>query len=127
MGAGGNLGSGGGGFNPAAMMAGMAIGGTIGQNLAGTMNNMMGGVNQQVQQPSVTPPPIPREEYYVAVGGKPPGPHSMDTLKKMATSGEIKKEMLFWKEGMAEWKKGKDIDGIKALFVEMPPIPTEES
>ncbi len=127
MGTGGNLGSGGGGFNPAAMMAGMAIGGTIGQNLAGTMNNMMGGVNQQVQQPRVTPPPIPMEEYYVAIGGKPSGPHSMDTIKKMATSGEIKKEMLFWKEGMAEWKKGKDIDSIKALFVEMPPIPTEES
>ena len=127
MGAGAGMSTGGEGFNPAAMMAGMAIGGTIGQNLAGTMNNMMSGVNQPVQQQSVTPPQIPSEEFYVAIGGKPSGPHSLDSLKKMATSGEIKKEMLFWKEGMAEWKKGKEIDSIKSLFVEMPPIPTDES
>ena len=127
MGAGADMSAGGAGFNPAAMMAGMAIGGTIGQNLAGTMNNMMSDLNQPVQQHSVTPPPILSEDFYVAIGGKPSGPHSLDSLKKMATSGEIKKEMLFWKEGMAEWKKGKDIDSIKALFVEMPPIPTEES
>ena len=40
-GAGGvDLGGGGAGFNPAAMMAGMAVGGAVGQNIAGTMNNM---------------------------------------------------------------------------------------
>ena len=127
MGTDGNLGVGGAGFNPAAMMAGMAIGGTIGQNLAGTMNNMLSGINQPVQQQSVTPPPIPSEEFYVAIGGKPSGPYNLDSLKKMATNGEIKNEMLFWKEGMAEWKKGKELDSIKTLFVEMPPIPIDES
>lgn len=55
-GAGGvDLGGGGVGFNPAAMMAGMAVGGAIGQNIAGTMNNMMSGVNGQ-QPPSTNPP-----------------------------------------------------------------------
>lgn len=55
-GAGGvDLGGGGAGFNPAAMMAGMAVGGAIGQNIAGTMNNMMSGVNGQ-QPPSINPP-----------------------------------------------------------------------
>ena len=45
-GAGGvDLGGGGTGFNPAAMMAGMAVGGAIGQNIAGTMSNMISGVN----------------------------------------------------------------------------------
>lgn len=46
-GAGGvDLGSGGAGFNPAAMMAGMggmAVGGAVGQNITGTMNGMMNG------------------------------------------------------------------------------------
>ena len=56
-GAGGvDLGGSGAGFNPAAMMAGMAVGGAIGQNIAGTMNNMMSGVNGQ-QPPSTTNPP----------------------------------------------------------------------
>ena len=37
-----NLGEGGGtGFNPAAMMAGMAVGGAVGQNMAGMMSGMM--------------------------------------------------------------------------------------
>lgn len=55
-GAGGvDLGGGGAGFNPAAMMAGMAVGGAIGQNIAGTMNNMMSGINRQ-QPPSTNPP-----------------------------------------------------------------------
>jgi len=46
-GAGGvDLGGGGAGFNPAAMMAGMAVGGAIGQNIAGTMNNMISGINE---------------------------------------------------------------------------------
>lgn len=43
------------GFNPAAMMAGMAIGGAMGQNIAGTMNNMMSGINQP--QPTESTPP----------------------------------------------------------------------
>lgn len=38
-----NLGNGGTGFNPAAMMAGMAICGVVGQNIAGIMNNSMAG------------------------------------------------------------------------------------
>ena len=43
-----NLGGNGGGdgFNMAAMMASMAVGGAVGQNIAGSMNNMMSGINQ---------------------------------------------------------------------------------
>jgi len=54
-GAGGvDLGGSGAGFNPAAMMAGMAVGGAVGQNIAGTMNNMISGIN--VSQPISTTP-----------------------------------------------------------------------
>ena len=52
-----DLGSGGTGFNPAAMMAGIALGGAVGQNIAGTMNTVMAGINQPMQ--STTTPPIP--------------------------------------------------------------------
>lgn len=50
-----NLSGGGDGFNMAAMMASMAVGGAVGQNIAGTMNNMMGGIQQPVQS-GMTPP-----------------------------------------------------------------------
>jgi len=59
-----NLGGGGDGFNMAAMMASMAVGGAVGQNIAGAMNNMMGGINQQATPGSV-PPPIPVAVFHV--------------------------------------------------------------
>ena len=81
-GAGGvNLGGDGTGFNPAAMMAGIALGGAVGNNIAGTMNGMMGGVNQQV------PPPIPTVTFHVAVNGQAAGPFDMNTLSQMANAG----------------------------------------
>lgn len=55
-----NLGgsSSGDGFNMAAMMASMAVGGAVGQNIAGSMNNIMSGINQPIQS-GMTPPPVP--------------------------------------------------------------------
>lgn len=62
-GAGGvDLGSGGRGFNLAAMMAGMAVGGAVGQNIAGIMNNSMAGANQAAPS-GVTPPPVSTVTY----------------------------------------------------------------
>lgn len=61
-----NLGGGGDGFNMAAMMASMAVGGAVGQNIAGAMNNMMGGIGQ----PTMTPPPIPTIAFHVAANGQ---------------------------------------------------------
>ena len=44
----GTMSGGGGGFNPAEMMTGLAVGGVIGQNIAGTMQNIMsGGIQPQ--------------------------------------------------------------------------------
>ena len=127
-GGGGNMG-GGGGMNPAAMMAGMAVGGAIGQNIAGNMNNMMSGMNQQRSQQQQTtqqtPPPIGGVMYNVAVNGQPTGPFDMATLSKMIIAGEILKESLIWTSGMSAWQKAGEVDNIKGMFSEMPPIPSE--
>ena len=68
------------GFNMAAMMASMAVGGAVGQNIAGAMNNMMGGIQQPVQS-GMTPPPIPAAVYHVAVNGQATGP--FDATKQL--------------------------------------------
>lgn len=70
------------GFNMAAMMASMAVGGAVGQNIAGAMNNMMGGIQQPVQS-GMTPPPIPAAVYHVAVNGQATGPFDATTLVKI--------------------------------------------
>lgn len=120
-----DLGSGGTGFNPAAMMAGMAVGGAVGQNIAGTMNNIMTGINQSTQG-GVTPPPVPVVAYKVAVNGQATGPYDLTVLKQMSVAGQFKADSLVWKEGMAEWTKAGEVDELKSMFVEMPPIPPTE-
>lgn len=111
------------GFNMAAMMASMAVGGAVGQNIAGAMNNMMGGINQQAD-PGAVPPPIPTVAYHVAVNGQATGPFDATTLAQMAASGQLTANSLVWKNGMAQWAKAGTVDELKNLLANaMPPIP----
>ena len=119
-----NLGGDRDGFNMAAMMASMAVGGAVGQNIAGAMNNMMGGINQQTT-PSVVPPPIPTVAYHVAINGQAAGPFDMTSLTQMAANGQLTGDSLVWKNGMAHWEKAIAVDELKGLFSTMPPIPEE--
>lgn len=122
-----NIGSGsdGTGFNMAAMMASMAVGGAVGQNIAGAMNNMMGGINQQTT-PGTVPPPIPTVAYHVAVNGQATGPFDISVLIQMSTAGQLTADSLVWKNGMTQWAKAGAVDELKNLFTNtMPPIPPQ--
>ena len=123
MGAGGG-GNVAGGMNPVAMMAGMYVGSAVGQNIAGNMNSVMSGA--VVQQQPVAPPPIPATAYHVAVDGKATGPYDIPTLSGMAQAGQFLDTALVWKSGMDTWTKAGEIEELKPLFNNMPPIPTEE-
>ena len=118
-----NMGDGGGmGFNPAAMMASMSLGGVIGQKMADTMNGAMSGMNPNAQS-AAFPPPIPTISYYVAVNGQAQGAFSMEVLMQMQQNGQLTKDTLVWKQGMENWEKASNTDELKALFVDIPPIP----
>ena len=119
-----NIGSGdGNGFNMAAMMASMAVGGAVGQNIAGAMNNMMGGINQQTA-PGAVPPPVPTVAYHVAVNGQATGPFDLAALKQKALAGQFNSDSLVWRNGMAQWEKAGVVEDLKELFTNvMPPIP----
>ncbi|MGM9646400.1 MAG: DUF4339 domain-containing protein [Eubacteriales bacterium] len=123
-GAGGvDISGGGVGFNPAAMMAGVAVGGAIGQNIAGSMNNMMSGINRPMQS-GTTPPPISTVAYNVAVNGQPTGPFDLNVLKQMVATGQFTSESLVWKAGMSQWQKAGTVDELKEVLANiMPPIP----
>ena len=105
------------GFNPAAMMAGIALGGAVGQNIATTLNGSMAGINN----PGAVPPPIPTVAYNVAKDGASTGPFDLATLTTMAASGELKPDSLVWKAGMPTWVRADSVDELKGLFA--PPIP----
>lgn len=103
------------GFNPAAMMAGIALGGAVGQNVAGTLNGMMSGINQQ------TPPPIPTVLFHVAVNGAATGPFDMNTLTQMINAGSLTKDTLVWKSGMNNWEPAGNVPEFTALLGTTPP------
>ena len=114
------------GFNMVAMMASMAVGSAVGQNIAGSMNNMMSGINQ-MPQTSTTPSPVPVVTYNVAVNGQATGPFDIDILKQMIVAGQLSANSLVWRAGMGEWVRADSVDELKNLFkIAMPPIPQEE-
>lgn len=118
---------GGDGFNMAAVMASMAVGSAVGQNIAGAMNTVMGGIGQ-VSQPGVVPPPIPSVAYHVAINGQAAGPFDLPTLTQMAATGQFTINSLVWKPGMSQWAKAETVDELKGLFPAtsaVPPVPQE--
>ena len=119
----GNESSGGTGFNPAVMMASMAVGGAVGQNIANTMNNALSNMNQN----NNVEPPIPQSLYKVVINGEAKGPFDENILKQMVDSNQINKDTLAWKKGMEDWKKISDIENLKTIFDDdMPPIPKQD-
>lgn len=61
--------------------------------------------------------------YNVAVNGRVTGPFDIATLRNMCMAGELLKESLVWTADMSTWQKAGDVEELKALFCEMPPIP----
>lgn len=104
-------------FNPAAMMASMAVGSAVGQNIAGIMNASMTGTV------GAAPPPVPGTTYHVAIDGQAAGPYDIVTLKQLVAVGQFTAESLVWKAGMPAWAKAETVAELKALFDAVPPVP----
>jgi hypothetical protein len=102
----------------------MAVGGVVGQNIAGTMSNAMAGMNAAT--PGAVPPPIPISAYHVAINGQAAGPFDLATLQQMAIAGQFAEASLVWKAGMTEWAKAETIEELKSVLANvMPPIPPQ--
>lgn len=110
-----NLSDGGAGFNPASIMAGMAVGGAIGQNIAGSLNGMLNVPSQQ-PVPPIVPPPIPVTSYHVVVNGTSTGPYDTNAIIQMINSQQISEDTLLWTAGMENWEKAKNIPEIAKSF-----------
>ena len=116
-----HMGDGGGmGFNPATLMANMALGSVVGKNIGDTMATAMNGMN-----PGAVPPPIPVVAYHVAINGQAAGPYDLAALKQMASAGQFTATSLVWKAGMVEWAKAETVAELAPVLGEIPPaIPT---
>ncbi len=125
---------GGAGLDLAGLAAGMAVGGAVGQNIAGVMNGVMSGAGPAPAAAGggvPVPPPIPVTRYYVAADGAPTGPFEKSALRTMASEGSLGADTLVWKEGMENWAEAGEMPEVAALFktpgaATPPPIPPQE-
>lgn len=109
-------------MNPAGVMAGVAMGGAMGQQMAGMMNQMGQMANQGFQQASQMPPQSPQMDFYVFVGGQQTGPYNYAQLEHLVSLGQLTKDTYVWKVGMPNWDFAKNTE-LNRLFPMTPPAP----
>lgn len=79
----------------------------------------------QQQQPtgSTPPPPPPQVQFHVYLNGQQMGPYGMPQLQQMVGSGQLTKEVLVWRDGMANWTAAGQVPELNNLFGATPPPP----
>ena len=70
---------------------------------------------------NVPPPPPPVTQFFVAVNGQQTGPFGEQQLQQMIQSGQVTKESLLWKNGMAAWTAAAQVSEVAHLFAQAPP------
>lgn len=110
-----------GGLAAAGVGVGMGFG--IGGQMTGAMGGLFAGQAQSgLGCASLTPPSLPAQvQVYVAVNGQQSGPFDMAALLQMAHSGQLTRDSLVWKQGMAAWDTVGQVAELSALFVAVPP------
>jgi membrane protease subunit (stomatin/prohibitin family) len=100
---------------------GMA-GGGMGMGMGFAMANQMGQAMTSPPPAPGGPPPLPTaSQYFAAVGGQQGGPFDMKTLQGMVSSGQLTRETLVWKQGMANWTPAGQVAELQNLFGAVPP------
>ena len=109
--------------NPGGLAAaGVGVG--MGLGMAGQVAGAMGGLfaGQPQSQTQSTPPPLPLQvQFYVAVNGQQSGPFDMAVLQQMVQSGQLTRESLVWKQGMAAWDTAGQVAELTSVFGAVPP------
>lgn len=63
------------------------------------------------------PPPMPGQaKVFVALNGQQTGPFDYNQLRQMAASGQLTRETLVWKEGMANWTPASGVPDVSGVF-----------
>ena len=95
---------------------GFGIGGMFGQQ----MGNMAGVMQPQNMQ---TPPPPPQAAIYHVLINNVQYQYDLTAISQYIPSGQITRNTLVWKAGMAQWAKASDCPELQHLFGVVPPPP----
>ena len=110
--------------NPSGV-AGAGVGMGAGFAMANQMVQSFNANNQSQQNQSQSqqvPPPINNPiNYYIVLGGQQAGPFDKNTLKLLVEKGQLTKESLVWKSGMAGWEAAGSQNELNDLWMQTPP------
>lgn len=102
-------------------------GGTAGAGLGAGMGFAMGQQMAQAMAGTASsgpaaPPPIPSAAaFFVAINNQQAGPFDLSTLTQKAQAGEITRDSLVWKNGMAGWAAAGSVGELASVFSTLPP------
>jgi membrane protease subunit (stomatin/prohibitin family) len=101
---------------------GIGAGVAMGAQMMNNMGSAMGLGGQGAGAAAAMPPPIPGGgAYHVAVGQSQTGPFDMGALGTQAAQGQLTRNSLVWKAGMAGWVKAGEVPELAGLFANTPP------
>lgn len=106
----------------AAGLMGAGMGAGMGLGMMNQMGNAFqpNSVNPQTGT-NMPPPPPPIAQYFVAVNGQQTGPFDLGQLQSMASSQQLTRQSMVWKNGMASWDLAEKQPELSRLFSSMPP------
>jgi membrane protease subunit (stomatin/prohibitin family) len=85
-------------------------------------NQMAGAFQASAATSQGAPPPLPAAAaYYLAIDGKQAGPFPVDQLNQKVSGGQLTRDTLVWKHGMAGWVKAATVADLADLFSDLPP------
>lgn len=103
------------------------VGGVMGLGVGMGLNQTMGGLFQQQAAPApaaagMTPPPLPGAvSFFVASNGQQSGPFELAVLQTQVQAGQLLRDTLVWKPGMAAWAPAGEQAELATCFAQVPP------
>jgi hypothetical protein len=71
--------------------------------------------------PPAWPPPHPTIAYHLAIEGRAAGPFTTAEVAEKLRSGEVNRETLVWRPGVAAWAALGRMPELGGLFLHIPP------
>ncbi len=101
-------------------IGGAGVGMGVGFGMGNMMTNMM-NQNNMNQQTGAVPPPPPIVQFHVVLNNAQAGPFNLEQLKTMVASGQLTRQTMVWKAGMANWASAEAQPELVPLFASVPP------
>ncbi len=101
-------------------IAGVGAGLGAGMAVANTMANAL--QPQAAPAAGAMPPPLPTAvTFFAAINGAQAGPFDLARLGEMARTGQLTRDTLVWRAGMANWAAAGTVGELASAFAAVPP------